>query len=102
MGNLKGWGGPLPMQWRVDRLALQKQILRRMREFGMTPVLPGFAGFVPDGFQRLYPKAEVKRLNWFMDAPYNGVLQVWLIRSGAGVIDSTFRRKAFDNLVCRF
>ena len=76
MGNLKGWGGPLPLQWGVDKLQLQKQILQRMFEFGMTPVLPGFAGFVPDAFTRIHPKAEVKRLHWQLEPPYDGVLQL--------------------------
>ena len=31
----------------MEHAELQKRILERMRSFGMTPVLPGFAGFVP-------------------------------------------------------
>ena len=88
------------MQWRVDRLALQKRILRRMREFGMTPVLPGFAGFVPDGFTRLFPAAKVERLNWFMDAPFNGVLQLQpteqLFQSIGGKFVAKMRKMFFD------
>ena len=52
MGNIRGWGGPLPQSWHVQQVALQKQILQRMRGFGMIPVLPGFAGHVPKGLQR--------------------------------------------------
>ena len=47
MGNMHGWGGPLPQSWIDDQLALQLKILTRMRGLGMIPVLPGFAGHVP-------------------------------------------------------
>ena len=62
MGNIRGWGGPLSSSWHANQLALQHQILERMRAFGMTPVLPAFAGHVPDGLLRVYPKADVTRL----------------------------------------
>ncbi|XP_076439887.1 alpha-N-acetylglucosaminidase-like isoform X2 [Babylonia areolata] len=65
MGNIQGWGGPLPQSWIIKKLLLQHQILRRMRDFGMIPVLPGFAGHVPPAFIRLFPFAKVTRLgNW--------------------------------------
>lgn len=63
MGNLRGWGGPLPSSWHTNQLELQHKILDRMRAFGMTPVLPGFAGHVPEGLIRVYPKANVSRLS---------------------------------------
>lgn len=47
MNNLEGWGGPLPASWYADREKLQKKILRRMKELGMTPVLPGYCGMMP-------------------------------------------------------
>lgn len=47
MNNLEGWGGPNSDQWYEDRIALQKKILKRMRELGMKPVLPGYAGMLP-------------------------------------------------------
>lgn len=52
MGNMRGWGGPLPDSWIEGQLALQHKILARMRELGMTPVLPGFAGHVPKAITR--------------------------------------------------
>ncbi len=48
-GNMEEWGGPLSDRWFAQQAALQKQILERMREFGMKPVLPGFTGMVPSG-----------------------------------------------------
>ena len=47
MNNLEGWGGPLPLSWYQRQERLQKQILQRMKEYGMHPVLPGYAGMVP-------------------------------------------------------
>jgi len=54
MNNLEGWGGPLPLSWYTRQEQLQKQILKRMKELGMHPVLPGYCGMVPhDAKQRL-------------------------------------------------
>lgn len=47
MNNLEGWGGPNPDSWYEQRLALQKKILKRMREYGIKPVLPGYSGMLP-------------------------------------------------------
>lgn len=59
-GNLQGsFGGNLPMKWIDDQFALSKQIIQRMSELGMTPVLPSFTGFVPTAFSSLYPNASV-------------------------------------------
>ncbi|KAJ8040396.1 Alpha-N-acetylglucosaminidase [Holothuria leucospilota] len=63
MGNIRGWGGPLPQSWLSNDLALQKQIIKRMRSFGIIPVLPGFAGHVPSGFSRVFPQAQVSQLS---------------------------------------
>uniref|UniRef100_A0A7I4B8L3 Alpha-N-acetylglucosaminidase n=1 Tax=Physcomitrium patens TaxID=3218 RepID=A0A7I4B8L3_PHYPA len=62
MGNLKRWGGPLPQKWLDQQLQLQIKILARMRELGMTPVLPAFAGNVPAAITKKYPSARVTRL----------------------------------------
>lgn len=47
MNNLEGWGGPNPDSWYKQRETLQKQILKRMREYGIRSVLPGYSGMVP-------------------------------------------------------
>jgi len=47
MNNLEGWGGPLPLSWYARQEKLQKQILARMKQLGMHPVLPGYCGMVP-------------------------------------------------------
>nr|XP_043616977.1 alpha-N-acetylglucosaminidase-like [Erigeron canadensis] len=66
MANLHGWGGPLPQSWLDQQLAMQKKILSRMYELGMTPVLPAFSGNVPAALKNVYPSAKITRLgNWF-------------------------------------
>lgn len=47
MNNLEGWGGPNPDSWYTRQEALQKKILKRMREYGIEPVFPGYSGMVP-------------------------------------------------------
>jgi alpha-N-acetylglucosaminidase len=47
MNNLEGWGGPNPDSWYERQEELQKCILKRMREYGIEPVLPGYSGMVP-------------------------------------------------------
>lgn len=54
MNNLEGWGGPLPDSWYEQQETLQKRILKRMREYGMEPVLPGYSGMMPhDAHEKL-------------------------------------------------
>eukprot|EP00249_Psilotum_nudum_P007291 c20452_g1_i1 orf=225-2597(-) len=65
MGNLHGWGGPLSQTWLDQQLNLQKYILTRMHQLGMTPVLPAFSGNVPSAMRRVFPSAKITQLgNW--------------------------------------
>lgn len=64
MGNLNKWDGPVPSDWHKDQLDLQHKILKRMRELGMNPVAPAFAGFVPEGFKKKHPELHVNALKW--------------------------------------
>ncbi|KAK9837149.1 hypothetical protein WJX81_006355 [Elliptochloris bilobata] len=71
MGNLRGWGGPLRQSFIDGQAALQRKILQRMRSFGMTPVLPAFAGYVPEALAKRQPGAHIEPAgNWggFTDA----------------------------------
>ena len=66
MNNLEGWGGPNPDSWYTQQEALQKKILKRMREYGIEPVFPGYSGMVPhDANKKL-------RLNVTEPALWNG------------------------------
>lgn len=64
MGNLDGWGGPLPQSFIDRHEALQKFILARERSLGMTPVLPAFTGHVPPSFEKKFPAIRVSKTEW--------------------------------------
>lgn len=58
-GNIQGsWNGDLPQSWIDSQFAMNKQIVARMVELGMTPVLPSFTGFVPRAISRVLPNAS--------------------------------------------
>lgn len=59
MGNLEGWGGPMSQPLIDYRMDLQKKILKRMQELGITPVLQGFFGMVPHSLKAKYPDAPI-------------------------------------------
>ena len=64
LGTLDGWGGPLPQDWIDRHQELQKKILARERELGMTPVLQGFTGHVPPALAREFPDVKVHQIEW--------------------------------------
>ncbi len=65
MANVDKWDGPMPQSFLDNQVELQKQILARERELGMTPVLPAFAGHVPGALRNIYPEADIKAMsNW--------------------------------------
>ncbi|KAK7523799.1 putative alpha-N-acetylglucosaminidase [Phyllosticta citriasiana] len=59
-GNIQGsWGCDPPTSWIDCQFELQKKIVERMVELGMTPVLPSFTGFVPRAISRVLPNATI-------------------------------------------
>ncbi|XP_067929488.1 alpha-N-acetylglucosaminidase-like [Watersipora subatra] len=74
MGNLVKWGGPLSLTYLSGQVQLQHQILKRMREFGMLPVLPAFAGHVPAAISQIFPTASITKLSLWshFDGNYTG------------------------------
>src|SRR5678816_2126360 len=76
MGNIDGLGGPLPDSWIDSHIALERQILKRERALGMTPVLQGFTGHVPESITQVFPGARIHQTGdwsagfsgtWFVD-----------------------------------
>lgn len=61
MGNIEGYGR-LPRNWIHKKHRLQQRLLARMRELGMTPILPAFAGYVPGALAKRYPGARIHRM----------------------------------------
>lgn len=61
MANLEGWGGPLPQTWIDSHAELERKILKRERELGMTPILQGFTGFIPRKLREKFPEAHIQQ-----------------------------------------
>lgn len=59
MGNLCCFNGPISTALMRKRVESAQQVIARLRELGITPVLPGFYGIVPADFQRRFPNAHV-------------------------------------------
>jgi alpha-N-acetylglucosaminidase len=59
MGNLCCFDGPISKNLMQKRALSARQIIARLRELGITPVLPGFYGIVPADFQKKFPSAHV-------------------------------------------
>lgn len=59
MGNLCCFNGPISTALMRKRMASAQKVIARLRELGITPVLPGFYGIVPADFQRRFPNSHV-------------------------------------------
>ncbi len=59
MGNMCCFGGPLSHRLMQQQLESAQRIVRRLRELGITVVLPGFYGIVPASLQQHFPVAHV-------------------------------------------
>lgn len=57
MGNLQKHAGPLSPSWHQAQYQLAKQIIQRMTEIGIIPVLPAFTGFMPQTAPKYVKKA---------------------------------------------
>ena len=62
MANMDKWGGPLPVSYIEGQQKLQQQILECSRSLGMEPILPAFAGHVPELLKSHFPKANITRI----------------------------------------
>jgi alpha-N-acetylglucosaminidase len=59
MSNMESYGGPVSQAFVDRRIALTRQIVGRMRELGIEPVLQGYYGIVPADFKARFPTANV-------------------------------------------
>ncbi|MEN8227394.1 MAG: alpha-N-acetylglucosaminidase [Bacteroidota bacterium] len=62
MSLLDKWDAPLPQSWMDHELELQKKIVARERELGVTPVLQAFSGHVPRELKEIYPDVNIQKL----------------------------------------
>ncbi|KAI1826032.1 glycoside hydrolase family 89 protein [Xylaria intraflava] len=69
-GNIQSsWGGLMPESWIESQSAMQKKIVQRMVELGITPILPAFTGFTPRAFPKVFPSANVTNGSTFNNFP---------------------------------
>ncbi|MBV8852106.1 MAG: alpha-N-acetylglucosaminidase [Sinobacteraceae bacterium] len=59
MGNLCCFNGPISFELLQKRAASAQRIIARLRELGITPVLPGFYGIVPSDFHGRFPDTHI-------------------------------------------
>lgn len=64
MGLMENLDGPLREDWHAHSVDLQHKVLDRMRELGMKPICPAFAGFVPKEIKNYYPDIEITLTTW--------------------------------------
>lgn len=57
--NMSGFDGPVSAAVYAHRVELGQRIVARLRELGITPVLPGYFGTVPQDFTQKNPAAHV-------------------------------------------
>ena len=79
MANVDKVDGPLPQSYIGGQRDLQKRILARERQLGMSPVLPAFAGHVPEALKARQPAMKIVQIppgwagfpaeyaTWFLD-----------------------------------
>lgn len=60
LANMHSFGGPVPSALIEARATLGRQICDRMRSLGMSPMVQGFYGMVPQDFKTRYPAADVR------------------------------------------
>ncbi|MFI1393472.1 alpha-N-acetylglucosaminidase [Streptomyces sp. NPDC020681] len=57
--NMSAFGGPVSRRLLERRAQLAEKVIGRVRDLGMTPVLPGYFGTVPDDFTARNPGSRV-------------------------------------------
>lgn len=73
MGLMECLDGPLGDDWYKHSIDLQHKVLQRMKELGMKPICPAFAGFVPKEIKKYYPDVDVITTTW------SNVFHNWMI-----------------------
>lgn len=64
MGNVEGWGGPMPQSQIDSRKEMVQKMIGRMRELGIEPLMPGFYGMVPSNFKEKTKARIIPQGNW--------------------------------------
>ena len=64
MGNIQGWGGPMPQSQIDNRKVLVQKMIARMQSLGIEPVMPGFYGMVPSTLKNKTNAHIITQGNW--------------------------------------
>ncbi|SHN22148.1 alpha-N-acetylglucosaminidase [Chitinophaga sp. CF418] len=64
MGNIEGWGGPMPQSQIDSRKVLVQEMIARMQSLGIAPVMPGFYGMVPSSLKNKTSARIIPQGNW--------------------------------------
>jgi alpha-N-acetylglucosaminidase len=64
MGNIQGWGGPMPQSQIDSRKQLVQQMIARMRGLGIEPVMPAFYGMVPSDLKNKTKAKIIPQGTW--------------------------------------
>lgn len=62
MTNFDYFQGPLPDSYLDHQEKLQKLIVTRERELNMKPILPAFAGHVPEALIKVHPESKISKM----------------------------------------
>ncbi|KAL6582976.1 hypothetical protein OROMI_005054 [Orobanche minor] len=103
------WGGPLTQNWLDKQLMLQKKIVFRMLELGMTPdmiqlhthiLLPSFSGNVPAALKAIFPSANISRFeDWKIGMEYVHMYLVhWPVKLKPWACSALPNEQDFDKL----
>ena len=91
MNNLTAWGGPQPESWYIQQQALGRKIFQRMKDFGMSPVIPGYVGMIPKDFMK---QADASKIgSWKASDIVNG--GTWCSFTRPYFVNNTARLKEF-------
>lgn len=69
MGNVYKHDGPLPQSYIDQSMELQKQVLTRMKQLGMQPIVPGFSGIVPAAYSKYNPSSPLREMKGWRNFP---------------------------------
>ena len=64
MGNLEGWGGPVSQTLINQQVKLEQQLVKRMKELKIEPVMQGFYGMVPTTLKNKMKITVVDQGKW--------------------------------------
>lgn len=92
MNNLTAWGGPQPKSWYSKQKTLARKVFQRMKDFGMSPVIPGYVGMIPKDFMTQAKASKIA--SWSSEDIVNG--GIWCSFTRPYFVNNTERLKEFS------